>query len=31
MQQNGRKLGEATVSQYQFNTGLKTEDLSKKP
>ncbi|HEY6339927.1 MAG TPA: pitrilysin family protein [Bryobacteraceae bacterium] len=31
MQQSGRKLGEATVSEYRFNTGLKTEDLSKKP
>jgi zinc protease len=31
VQQNGRKLGEETVSEYRFNTGLKTEDLSKKP
>jgi hypothetical protein len=31
MQQNGRKLGEATVSEYRFNTGLQVEDLSKKP
>ena len=31
LQQDGRKLGEATVSGYQFNTGLKEEDLSKKP
>jgi hypothetical protein len=31
LQQDGRKLGEATVSGYQFNAGLKEEDLSKKP
>ncbi|MBV8842900.1 MAG: insulinase family protein [Bryobacterales bacterium] len=31
IQQDGRKLGEATVSGYQFNTGLKADDLSKKP
>ena len=31
MQQNGRKLGEATVSEYRFNTGLQVEDLNKKP
>jgi zinc protease len=29
--QDGRKLGDATVSGYQFNTGLKADDLSKKP
>ncbi|HEY7337562.1 MAG TPA: pitrilysin family protein [Bryobacteraceae bacterium] len=31
MQQNGKKFGDVTVSDYQFNTGLKAEDLSKKP
>ena len=31
MQQSGRKLGDVTVSEYQFNTGLKAEDLGKKP
>jgi zinc protease len=31
IQQDGRKLGEVTVSEYRFNTGLKVEDLSKKP
>jgi zinc protease len=31
LQQDGRKLGEAVVSEYRFNTGLKEEDLSKKP
>lgn len=31
MQQDGRKLGEVIVSGYQFNTGLKAEDLSKRP
>jgi zinc protease len=31
LEQNGRKLGDATVSEYQFNTGLKAEELSKKP
>jgi zinc protease len=31
IQQNGRKFGQATVSEYRFNTGLKIEDLSKKP
>jgi predicted Zn-dependent peptidase len=31
LQQDGRKLGDATVSGYQFNTGLKAEDLSKLP
>jgi len=31
LQQNGKKVGEAAVSGYQFNTGLKAEDLSKKP
>jgi len=29
--QDGRKFGDATVSGYQFNTGLKEEDLNKKP
>ena len=31
LEQGGRKAGEAVVSQYRFNTGLKTEDLAKKP
>jgi hypothetical protein len=31
LQQDGKKAGEATVAEYQFNTGLKAEDLSKKP
>jgi zinc protease len=31
IEQNGRKVSDAVVSQYQFNTGLKQEDLSKKP
>jgi zinc protease len=30
LEQGGRKAGEGTVSAYQFNTGLKAEDLSKK-
>lgn len=31
LEQGGKKAGEAVVSQYQFNTGLKGEDLAKKP
>jgi zinc protease len=31
LQQEGKKAGEATVAAYQFNTGLKAEDLAKKP
>lgn len=31
IEQGGKKLGDATVAGYQFNTGLKVEDLSKKP
>ncbi len=31
IQQDGKKVGDVTVSAYQFNTGLKAEDLSKKP
>lgn len=31
LEQGGRKAGEAVVSGYQFNTGLKAEDLAKKP
>ena len=31
LQQGGRAAGQAVVSSYQFNTGLKAEDLSKKP
>ncbi len=30
LEQDGKKAGEATVSSYQFNTGLKAEDLGKK-
>jgi zinc protease len=30
LEQDGRKAGEGTVSGYEFNTGLKAEDLSKK-
>ncbi len=30
LEQNGKKAGDATVSTYRFNTGLKAEDLSKK-
>ena len=29
--QNGSALRESVVSDYQFNTGLKAEDLSRKP
>ncbi len=29
LQQNGKKVGEATITAYQFNTGLKAEDLSR--
>jgi len=29
--QNGKKYGELTVEEYKFNSGLKPEDLSKKP
>jgi zinc protease len=31
LEQGGQKAGEAAVSGYQFNTGLKAEDLAKKP
>ena len=31
LEQDGRPAGQAIVSAYQFNTGLKAEDLSKKP
>jgi zinc protease len=31
LEQGGRKAGDAVVAQYQFNTGLKAEDLAKKP
>ena len=31
LQQGGKQVGEAAISAYQFNTGLKAEDLSKKP
>jgi len=29
--QSGKKFGELTVEEYKFNSGLKQEDLSKKP
>jgi hypothetical protein len=29
--QNGKKFGELTIEEYKFNSGLKTDDLSKKP
>lgn len=31
LQQGGRKMGDVTVTDYKFNSGLKPEDLSKKP
>ena len=31
LEQGGHKVGEEVVSEYQFNTGLKAEDLAKKP
>jgi zinc protease len=31
LQQDGKKVGDVTVAGYQFNTGLKADDLSKKP
>jgi hypothetical protein len=31
LEQDGKPSGQATVSAYQINTGLKTEDLAKKP
>jgi hypothetical protein len=31
VQQDGKKLAEVTVIDYKFNTGLKAEELSKKP
>jgi zinc protease len=31
MEQNGQKVGEATVSEIKLNSGLKPEELSKKP
>lgn len=31
IEQDGKPAGEAAVSGYQFNTGIKSEDLSKKP
>jgi zinc protease len=31
LDQDGHKAGDAVVSGYQFNTGLKAEDLAKKP
>ncbi|HXA06921.1 MAG TPA: pitrilysin family protein [Bryobacteraceae bacterium] len=29
--QNGKKFGELTIEEYKFNSGLKVDDLSKKP
>jgi zinc protease len=29
--QNGKKFGELTIEEYKFNSGLKPDDLSKKP
>jgi zinc protease len=31
LEEGGRKAGEAVVSAYRFNTGLKAEDLAQKP
>jgi zinc protease len=31
LEQNGQKAAEATVVEYKFNTGLKVEELSKRP
>jgi hypothetical protein len=31
IQQGGKQMAEAVVEEYKFNTGLKVEDLSKKP
>jgi hypothetical protein len=31
VQQDGKKMAEVTVLDYKFNTGLKFEELSKKP
>jgi hypothetical protein len=31
MEQNDKKLGEVTVSEFKLNSGLKPEELSKKP
>jgi zinc protease len=31
IEQNGKKSGEAAISEIKLNTGLKAEDLSKKP
>jgi hypothetical protein len=29
--QNGKKFGEVIIQEYKFNSGLKPDDLSKKP
>jgi hypothetical protein len=31
IEQNGQKFGELTIVDRKINTGLKVEDLSKKP
>jgi hypothetical protein len=31
LQQGGRKMGDVSVSEYKFNTGMKAEEISKKP
>ena len=31
VEQGGRKFGDATVTEYKSNTGLKLEDLQKRP
>jgi hypothetical protein len=31
MEQNGKKSGEATISEIKLNTGISAEELSKKP
>jgi hypothetical protein len=29
--QNGKMFGELTIDEYKFNSGLKADDLNKKP
>ena len=31
LQQNGRKFADLTAEEYKFNSGLKAEELSRKP
>jgi hypothetical protein len=31
MEQNGQKVGEVTISEIKLNTGIKPEELSRKP